>query len=173
MGGGSSLYRTACRFDRYDDRLRRREGHERNFDMVRDSFKWLAGTRPTGTLPARVRGAKSVFVKMGYMKGMNAAVRFVLKTLLHDRRFDCKIANTMDNNALENADAVVMCLFDKTSWTPKLKRFAANGGKVVFVAETPEKRKIAAKFEGARVVDSYGKVVSELLRNGARPQNGQ
>ena len=149
------------------------EAYEYSFDMVRDIFKYLTGVRPSEAHVDRVRGAKSVLVKMGFRKGMNEAVKFVLKTLLHDRRFDCKIANTMDNNALENADAVVMCLFDKTSWTPELKRFAANGGKVVFVAETPEKRKIAAKFEGARVVDSYGKVVSELLRNGVRPQNGQ
>ena len=140
------------------------ESHERNFDMVRDSFKWLAGTRPTGTLPARVRGAKSVFVKMGYMKGMNAAVRFVLKTLLHDRRFDCRIGSVMDHNALPHADAVVMCLFGKNSWTPPLRAFAANGGKVIFVAETEEKRALAATFEGATVVDSYDKVIGELQR---------
>ena len=149
------------------------EAYEYSFDMVRDIFKYLTGVRPSEAHVDRVRGSKSVLVKMGFRKGMNEAVKFVLKTLLHDRRFDCKIANTMDNNALENADAVVMCLFDKTSWTPELKRFAANGGKVVFVAETPEKRKIAAKFEGARVVDSYAKVVAELLRGGAGPQNRQ
>ena len=140
------------------------EFHERNFDMVRDSFKWLAGARPTGTLPTRVRGAKSVFVKMGYVEGMNAATRFVLKTLLHDRRFDCRLGSVMDNNALAHVDAVVMCLFGKNSWTPALRAFAANGGKVVFVAETGEKRAIAAKFKGATVVDSYDKVIGELQR---------
>ena len=140
------------------------EFHECIFDMVRDSFKWLAGARPTGTLPTRVRGAKSVFVKMGYMKGMGEAVRFALKTLLHDRRFDCRFGSYMDDNALPHADAVVMCLFGKDSWTPALRTFAANGGKVVFVAETEAKRVIAAQFEGATVVDSYDKVVDALLK---------
>ena len=32
----------------------------------------------------------------------------------------------------------------------------------VFVADTGEKRKTAAKFEGATVVDSYDKVIGEL-----------
>jgi len=140
------------------------ETYEYSFDMVRDIFKYLTGVRPSEAHLDRVRGAKSVFVKMGYRAGMNEAVKFVLKTLLHDRRFDCTVASVMDNNALANSDVVVMCLFDKTSWTPELKRFAANGGKVIFVAETPEKRKIAAKFEGATVVDSYGKVIAELSK---------
>ena len=138
------------------------ENHERNFDMVRDSFRWLAGARPSGTLPARVRGAKSVLVKMGYREGMNAATRFVLKTLLHDRRFDCRVVNTMDNNELAHSDAVILCLFDKNSWTPELKEFAANGGKVIFVTETEDKRKIAEQFEGATIVDSYNQVIEKL-----------
>lgn len=140
------------------------EMYEYSFDMVRDIFKYLTGVRPSEAYIDRVRGSKSVLVKMGFRAGMNEAVKFVLKTLLHDRRFDCTVVNTMDNNALAHTDVVVMCLFDKTSWTPELKRFAENGGKVVFVAETPGKRKIAAKFEGATVVDSYSKVVAELLK---------
>lgn len=140
------------------------EHHECNFDMVRDSFKWLAGARPTGMLPARIRGAKSVFVKMGYRQGMDAAVPFVLKTLLHDRRFDCRIGNVMDNNVLAHSDAVILCLFDQNSWTPQLKEFAANGGQVICVAETGDKRKIAEKFDGATVVDSYNHVIEEMLK---------
>ena len=140
------------------------ESHERNFDMVRDSFAWLAGARPTGVLPHRVRGSRSVVVKMGYREGMDAAVRFFIKSFLRDRRFDCRIGSVMDHNALPHADAVVMCLFGKNSWTPPLRAFAANGGKVIFVAETEEKRALAATFEGATVVDSYDKVIGELQR---------
>lgn len=138
------------------------ESYEFSFEMVRDAFKWLTGKRPSAVNRDRVRGAKSVYVKMGFRKGMNEAVKFVLKTLLHDRRFDCRIDNTLNANRLPHADAAVICLFDKTSWTPEMKRFAANGGKAIFVADTPAKRKIAEGFAGATVVDSYDKVVPEL-----------
>lgn len=134
------------------------ESHERNFDMVRDSFAWLAGARPTGVLPHRVRGSRSVVVKMGYREGMDAAVRFFIKSFLRDRRFDCRVVNAMDNNELAHADVVVLCLFDKNSWTPAMRAFVKGGGKVVVVAETEKKRKIAAKFDGVTVVDSYDKV---------------
>jgi len=140
------------------------EAHERTVDMVRDAFAWLAGVRPTGVLPHRVRGSSSVLVVMGFRAGMNAAVRFVLKTLLHDRRFDCRIVNTMDNNELAHSDTVVLCLFDKNSWTPELKAFVANGGKVVVVAETEKKRNLAANFGGATIVDSYKKVIDAINR---------
>ena len=138
------------------------EFHENTFDMVRDGFKWLAGVRPTGTLPPRVRGAKSIVVKIGLGDGMNATVNYVLKSLLHDARFDCRIVSDMGHNELSHYDAVVMCLFGKDSWTPELKAFAANGGKVVFVADTAEKRRVAAEFDGAIVVESCDKVIDVL-----------
>ena len=140
------------------------EFHERNFDMVRDSFEWLAGVRPTGVLPHREKGALSVLVKLGYRKGMNDAVKFYVKTILEDRRFDSRPLSSMNNNELAHADAVVLCLFDKNSWTPKLKEFVKRGGKVVVVAETEKKQTIAQKFDGAAVVDSYDKVAAELLK---------
>ena len=40
--------------------------------------------------------------------------------------------------------------------------FAANGGKVVFVADTAEKRRVAAEFDGAIVVESCDKVIDVL-----------
>ena len=138
------------------------EFHERNFDMVRDTMAYLAGVRPTGVLPYRVRGAASVVVKMGYREGMNAAVRFFIGTLLRDRRFDCRVVNAMDLNELPHADAVLLCLFDKNSWTPEMKAFVEGGGRVVVVAETERKREIAAKFDGATVVKSYGEAVEAL-----------
>jgi glutamine amidotransferase-like uncharacterized protein len=133
--------------------------HESSFDMVRDSFRYLAGARPTGELPDRRRGAKSVLVKTGCGDGMNEAVRFVLKDLLHDARFDCRIICEMDNNWLSHADVAVMCDFDAKSWTPALRAFAASGGKVVFVADTDAKRRTAEKFDGAVVLDSWEKVM--------------
>ena len=140
------------------------EFQESTFDMVRDAFAWLAGPRPTGELPHRARGSMSVVVKMGFRDGMNAAVKFAIKTLLRDRRFDSRFVNVMNNNELSHADAVVLCLFDKKSWTPQLKAFVENGGTVIVVAETAKKRKLAEKFEGATVVDSYDKVVDALER---------
>lgn len=137
------------------------ERHEHTFDMVRGAFAWLAGVRPTGELPVRVRGAKSVVVKTG---GKRDAVSFVLKTLLHDSRFDCRISDAIDGNVLPHADAVVLCLFDANSWTPALERFAANGGKVIVVADTEGKRALATKFAGATLVDSYERVTDELLK---------
>ena len=120
--------------------------------------------RPTGVLPHRVKGALSVVVKMGYREGMNAAVRFFLKTFLRDRRFDSRVVNSMDHNELAHADAVVLCIFDQNSWTPELKAFVRGGGRVVVVAETEKKRKIAAKFDGAVVVGSYDQAAGELLK---------
>ena len=101
---------------------------------------------------------------MGVGKGSGSAVRFALKTMLHDTRFDCRVMSSVDDNVLPHADAVLLCVFDGRAWTQGLKRFVSNGGKVVVVAETEEKRRIAEKFAGATVVDSYGRVVDELLK---------
>ncbi|MBO4448948.1 MAG: hypothetical protein J5807_05635, partial [Kiritimatiellae bacterium] len=138
------------------------ESHEHTSDMARDALAWLTGVRPTGVLPARVRGAKSVILKMGVGKGSSSAVRFALKTLLHDRRFDCRVMSRLDNNELPHADAVVLCVFDKKCWTPALERFAANGGKVIVVADTEGKRALATKFAGATAVHSFDEVPAAL-----------
>lgn len=138
------------------------ENHESSVDMVYDAFTYLVGVRPTGDLPARMRGAKSVLVKMGYGDGMNEAIRFALKNLLHDKRFDCRILNNVDNNELPHTDVVVMCNFNGKSWTPALKEFSASGGKVVFVADTDAKRYAVEKFDGAIVVESYEKVIQAI-----------
>lgn len=118
--------------------------------------------RSGGDLPPRVRGAKSVLVSTGSGSDADAAVRFVLKKLLHDVRFDCRIVGNLDNNELPHSEAVVMCRFGRDSLTPELKAFAARGGKVVFVADTEEKRRLAAAFDGATVVDSYDKIMDVL-----------
>ena len=138
------------------------ESHEHTSDMARDALAWLTGVRPTGGPPARVRGARSVILKMGVGKGSSSAVRFALKTLLHDRRFDCSVMSRLDHNVLPHADAVVLCLFDGDSWTPALERFAANGGKVIVVADTEGKRALATKFAGATAVHSFDEVPAAL-----------
>jgi glutamine amidotransferase-like uncharacterized protein len=112
------------------------ESREYSFDMVRDILQYLTGARPSHVNKDRVRGAKSVYVKMGFRKGMNEAVKFVLKKLLRDRRFDCRIANVLDPNELAHSDAVVMCLFGKEDWTSHLKRFIERGGKLILVADS-------------------------------------
>ena len=120
-------------------------------EMAEETLKYLADF-----------GAKSIVVKIGLGDGMNATVNYVLKSLLHDARFDCRIVSDMGHNELSHYDAVVMCLFGKDSWTPELKAFAANGGKVVFVADTAEKRRVAAEFDGAIIVESCDKVIDVL-----------
>ena len=51
------------------------ESHEHTSDMARDALAWLTGVRPTGGPPARVRGARSVILKMGVGRGSSSAVR--------------------------------------------------------------------------------------------------
>lgn len=141
------------------------ESREHTFDIVRGVLRYLSGASPSRVNRDRVRGAKSVYVKMGFRKGMNDAVKFVLKKLLRDRRFDCRIANISDPNEFAHSDVVVMCLFSRADWNSRLKRFVERGGKLILVADTDKKRKDAVLFTGAKVVADYDEALAELSRD--------
>ena len=75
-----------------------------------------------------------------------------------------RFASSVDANDLPHLDANVVPAPEASDDSPALRRFVANGGRIVVVADTDAKRRLAEKIAGAVVVDSYGAVVDALLR---------
>ena len=137
------------------------EKNEGNFDIVCGGIRSLTGVAPSVVDTTRARGALSVFFRAEKEK---PAAEFYFGTLLRDRRFDLRSGSDIDANDLPHLDAVVISAPDKDDDSPCLRQFAANGGRIVVVADTDAKRALAEKIAGATVVDSYAKVVDALLK---------
>ena len=138
------------------------EKSEANFDIVRGGIRSLTGVAPSEVDTTRTRGALSVFFRAAKEK---PAAEFYFGTLLRDRRFDVRSASSIDSNDIPHLDAIVIPSPRKDDDSPRLREFVANGGRLVVVADTDEKRALAKKITGATVVDSYAKVVNALLAN--------
>ena len=133
------------------------EKEEFTCDLVRDGIAYLTGVAPSQVHLERTRGAMSV----RYRSSDKASAEFLFNTLNRDSRF--YVWAGKDLNDLPHIEAVV--LTDKTNDTEAklLSRFITRGGRVVIVADKPEKIKAAEKLKGAVVVKSYGEVVEALL----------
>ncbi len=137
------------------------EKSEANYDIVRGGIRYLTGVAPGKVDTTRVRGSLSVLFRAVKEK---SAAEFYFGTLLRDRRFDVRFGSSIDANDLPHLDAVVIPVPEAGDDSPNLRQFAANGGRIVVVADTDAKRARAGKIAGAVVVDSYAKVVDALLQ---------
>ena len=137
------------------------EKSEANFDIVRGGIRYLTGVAPSEVDTTRTRGSLSVLFRAVKEK---SAAEFYFGTLLRDRRFDVRFGSSIDANDLPHLDAVVIPAPEAGDDSPILRQFAANGGRIVVVADTDAKRARAEKIAGAVVVDSYAKVVDALLQ---------
>lgn len=133
------------------------EKHVYNFDMVLDGIKFLTGVRPTVVPRPRPRGALAV----KYATDDKAAANFYMNEFIFDRRLDIRPGK--DWCSLDNIDVLVFTESAKPDKASMLSSFIKRGGRVVLVADTPEKKKLAAKVKGAVVVDSYAKVIDAVL----------
>jgi len=111
------------------------EKDDRTFDIVDGAIAYLTGVKPRPVCRNRQRGALSV----GLPHCRNTAfARTYVGTLLRDRSLDTRIG--WDVNDLKHLDAVVIIETTEKTLTPVLREFAANGGKVIAVADTPKRR---------------------------------
>ena len=136
------------------------EKSESNRDIVFGILKYLTGVKPTVVERERTRGAASVFFKTAKSA---AAGAFFCDKLICDSRFDTRSNSSLEKNLLPHLDAIVFASFDADDLSADVRRFIERGGRVVLVADTPKKRKIASSLEGATVVDSFDKVIPALL----------
>jgi len=133
------------------------EADECTFDLVKNGVGFLTGVAPSKTHLDRKRGALAV----RYYSSDKASAEFLAGTLCRDSRFHV-LSGEM--NSIEHVDAVVWTEEKmKPAEAGSLKRFIKRGGRVVIVADTEKKLSAAEKIKGAKVVDSYGKVLDELI----------
>ena len=135
------------------------EKSESNRDIVFGILEYLTGVKPTVVERERTRGAASVFFKTAKSA---AAGAFFCDKLICDSRFDTRSNSSLEKNLLPHLDAIVFASFDADDLSADVRRFIERGGRVVLVADTPKKRKIASSLKGATVVDSFDKVIPAL-----------
>ena len=134
------------------------EKEESNCDIVRGGIAYLTGVAPSPVHLERTRGA----VAVKYYASDKASAEFLFNTLNRDSRF-C-VWPGKDMNDLPHVEAVVLTRKATDVEARALNRYIVRGGRVVIVADTEKKREAAQKIQDAVVVDSYDKVVEELLK---------
>ena len=134
------------------------EKEEANCDLVRNGIAYLTGVAPSPVHLERTRGAMAV----RYRVSDKVSAEFLFNTLNRDSRF-C-VWPGKDVNDLPHLEAVILTSKASDAEANALNRYIARGGRVVIVADTEKKREAATKIKDAVVLDSYGKVVEELLK---------
>ena len=136
------------------------EKHERTYDIVTGAIKYLTGRPAQQVRRDRVRGALAV---ASGPQSNKPGAEFLVKNLMHDQRFDLRVGDVTDS-VLEHVDVVLLLSPEKTGYGSALQAFVKNGGHVIALANTPERKKLVAKYKpGAKIVDSYEAVVAELV----------
>lgn len=133
------------------------EVHEKNYDLVLNSFKYVTGIAPTRVCRDRMRGALSVGCVTVPEKTFGD---FYLRTLLPDRRFD--VVDDVNDNTIRHLDAVVVPCPGKDSFSSAIIDFANAGGLVVAVVQTDAQRELVQKVTNITVVDSYSDAIQKL-----------
>ncbi len=133
------------------------EKSERLYDLVKGGIKYLTGVSPSIHALDRVRGAVSVRYAMSDAQ----SARFYFNKLIRDRRIDVLRAKDYSNYA--NTEVLVLTDPESHSFAT-LREFMFSGGKVVILADTPAEEKYCNAIKGAVVVDSYDKIIPEILK---------
>ena len=133
------------------------EKDEDTEDLVRSAIRYLTGVAPTPVHLERTRGA----ITVRYRSTDKTSADFLFKTLNRDSRFYVWAGKDLDN--LTHVDAVVLTGEIGKTDVKKLKPFMRRGGRVVVVADTPERRKAAENLNGAVAIDSYSILVDAIL----------
>ena len=122
-----------------------------SMDIVQAFFRYLTGVKPTLVERPRRRGAKTLFVRLGPDR---PSAEYFIKTALHDGTVDFHIGPRLDCNMLPHVDAVILPCITKEDVKDGLKSYIARGGKVVVVADTPARGRLAAELPGATLAGS-------------------
>ena len=107
-------------------------------DMIRGGLKYITGRAFEADFPQRTRGNLSVGFH-GFNLGKDGAM--LASNLFHEPSLDIR---PVDNEAisygeLEHCDALVLCHPEEKIYTPFIRDFAKNGGRIFILASRPKK----------------------------------
>lgn len=136
------------------------EKSDLTYDMVLSGIRYLTGVRPAQVRRDRVPGTPIVLFKTA--KEPKVAAFFVEK-LIRDRRFDVTSNSEFSTGDLAHCDLVLVMSSKKEDFkNEKLKAFIERGGKVVALADTPEKREATAGHPNIVVVTDFDQIIPAL-----------
>ena len=131
-------------------------------DMIRGGLKYISGRPFEADFPQRTRGNLSVGFH-GFNLGKDGAM--LASRLFNEPSLDIRPVDgeKIGHGELEHCDALVLCHPEEKIYTPLVREFAKNGGKIFVLASRPKKASVPDGLPNAIICKDADALRTALL----------